>query len=108
MNANPGPGQYEYEDKAIKQSAQLGIINQSERQELWIEENTSEFPGPGNYAEVKSTFGQTHNAPSIAFRHEEKFNSNPGPGQYQVEESQVAASVRIGHAKRKALWAEQE
>ena len=108
VNANPGPGQYEYEDKAIKQSAQLGIINQSERQELWMEESTSEFPGPGNYAEAKSTFGQTNHAPTMGARIEERFNSNPGPGQYETKVSQIANSVRIGQAKRKALWAEQE
>ena len=41
-------------------------------------------------------------------RIEERVNSNPGPGQYDAQVQQVAASVRIGHAKRKALWAEQE
>ena len=44
----------------------------------------------------------------MASRHEERLDSNPGPGQYNEQVSQLAASVRIGQAKRKALWAEQE
>ena len=82
---NPGPGEYDQNDAAIKTSVKTVIINQSERQDLWDEDVLDEFPGPGNYAEAKSTFGQTSNAPSIAFRHRERINSNPGPGQYDAQ-----------------------
>ena len=80
VNVNPGPGQYEQNDEAIKTSSRTVVINQSERQDLWGEEATDEFPGPGNYSEIKSTFGQTQNAPTMGVRIEEKVNSNPGPG----------------------------
>ena len=85
-NMNPGPGQYEQDDAAIKTSVKTVIINQSERQELWADEGMDEFPGPGNYADAKSTFGQTHNAPTMGARIEERVNSNPGPGQYEMQE----------------------
>ena len=50
-NMNPGPGQYEQDDAAIKTSVKTVIINQSERQDLWADEGMDEFPGPGNYSE---------------------------------------------------------
>ena len=86
VNLNPGPGQYDADDKAIKTSVQTAVINKGERHELWTEHNASEAPGPGNYADAKSTFGQTHNAPTMGARIEERVNSNPGPGQYEMQE----------------------
>ena len=69
------------------------------------------MPGPGNYSELKSTFGQTHNAPTMGAKIEERINSNPGPGQYDADASKirsdVAGSVRIGQAERKEMWVEQ-
>ena len=68
------------------------------------------MPGPGNYAEQKSTFGQTNNAPTMGARIEERYNANPGPGQYDADASKirsdVAGSVRIGQAERQDHWVE--
>ena len=53
INANPGPGQYENEDTAIKTSVKQVAISHAERQELWAAEQKvgADMPGPGNYAE---------------------------------------------------------
>ena len=68
------------------------------------------MPGPGNYAEQKSTFGQTHNAPTMGAKIEERYTANPGPGQYDADASKirsdVAGSVRIGQAERQDHWVE--
>ena len=68
------------------------------------------MPGPGNYAEQKSTFGQTHNAPTMGAKIEERYNMNPGPGQYDADaskiRSEVAGSIRIGQAERQDHWVE--
>ena len=76
-------------------------MSQAERQELWSEQKgRADMPGPGNYADSISTFGNTQNAPTMSARLEERVNLNPGPGQYDVDASKirsdVAGSVRIG------------
>ena len=76
----------------IKTSARGVAISQAERTELWVEQRGSDMPGPGNYAESKSTFGQTHMAPTMGAKFEEKVNSNPGPGQYDADASKIQAS----------------
>ena len=44
-------------------------------------------------------------------RIEERYNANPGPGQYDADASKirsdVAGSVRIGQAERQEMWVEQ-
>ena len=80
INMIPGPGQYDSNDIAVKTSVQTATINQAERQDLWSEQKGADMPGPGNYTDQKSTFGQTHNAPTMGARIEERINMNPGPG----------------------------
>ena len=87
MNSNPGPADYDNDDKLIKVSSQKVTISHAQRSELWSEQNGGDIPGPGNYADQKSTFGQIQNAPTMASRHEERVNLNPGPGQYDSEAS---------------------
>ena len=109
-NSNPGPGQYESNETITKMSVKQVAINHASRQELWAEQKGAQMPGPGNYADQKSTFGQTHNAPTMGARIEEKVNMNPGPGQYNADASKirsdVAGSVRIGQAERQDHWVE--
>ena len=57
VSSNPGPGHYESNDMITKTSAQQVAISQAERTDHWVEKNGSEMPGPGNYSELKSTFG---------------------------------------------------
>ena len=96
----PGPGDYDASDKMTKTSARGIAISQAERTEMWVEKSGADAPGPGNYGELKSTFGQTHMAPTMGAKFEEKVNSNPGPGQYDADASKIMAaqkgSVKIG------------
>ena len=96
----------------IKTSVQTATLNQGETYELWTDHNKgADVPGPGKYSEQTSTFGQTHNAPTMGARIEERYNQNPGPGQYDADASRirsdVAGAVRIGQAERQDLWSEQ-
>ena len=102
----PGPGDYDTSnDQMTKISARGVAISQAERKELWIEQRGgADMPGPGNYTEQRSTFGQTNNAFTMGAKFDEKVNSNPGPGQYDADASKIMAaqkgSVKIGQAER--------
>ena len=69
------------------------------------------MPGPGNYADQKSSFGKTLNAPTMTGKHTAKINLNPGPGHYDADVSKIKAkagtAVRIGSAQRKEIWVDQ-
>ena len=109
MNSNPGPATYDHTDSLTKSSSQQVTITHAKRGELW-DSQQRDFPGPGNYENQKSTFGQTQNAPTMASRHQERLNSNPGPGQYNADsltiKAEISGSVSMGQAKRQDLYAE--
>ena len=78
MNSNPGPATYDHNVSLTKSSSQQVTITHAKRGELWNSQQ-KDLPGPGNY-ELKSTFGQTQNAPTMAGKSTERYNTNPGPG----------------------------
>ena len=108
-NENPGPGQYSGDHNVNKNSTANGKISQAQRQDIWAE-STNDLPGPGNYAEVPSTFGTTKGVATMGGKYKEERNYNPGPGQYDNDASKLkpklGASVRIGSAKRPELFGE--
>lgn len=56
-NSNPGPGQYSGDTNIVKTSTANGKISQAQREDIWAQQTKNDQPGPGNYAEVPSTFG---------------------------------------------------
>ena len=77
---------------------------------FWAKQTKNDQPGPGNYAEVPSTFGTTKGVATMGGKYREERNMNPGPGQYDNDASKLkpktGASVRIGSAKREELFRE--
>ena len=109
INSNPGPATYSASDVLTKTSSQQVTISHAERGEPQ-NKMQKDLPGPADYEDQTSTFGQTQNAPTMVSRHEERLNSNPGPGQYNADASAIQArvgvSVSIGQAERQELWAD--
>ena len=85
-HVSPGPADYGHDGTAVKSSAQNVAIGQSEREDLWAEQNRAEMPGPGTYYsdQQNTAFGQSASGTSMAWRHEEKIDMSPGPGHYDA------------------------
>ena len=45
----PGPADYDNNGLVIKSSARRVIIDKSERQDNWVEQEEADKPGPANY-----------------------------------------------------------
>ena len=75
-NDNPGPGQYEHSDVKGK-GVKIG--------EKLKDRAPEDLPGPGNYdQQTKIGEGPKY---SMYDKRDQKYNDNPGPGQYEASES---------------------
>ena len=87
-NMNPGPGQYD--NDASKLKPKLGAsarIGSAKREDIW-KNSQNELPGPGNYISETNTFGQAaRGIASMGSKYKPEKNSNPGPGQYSMNDS---------------------
>ena len=107
--SKPGPGEYEQDaSKNLRANSASVRIGTAPRKDIWEDQVKASVaqPGPGGYIENTSTLN-TKGA-TIGLPKEERYNANPGPGQYENDASKNLrsnqASVRIGTAPRKDIW----
>ena len=87
-------------------------IGSAKRKDIWEDQTKSgDLPGPGLYVNETNTFGKAaKGVATMGSKYKPDRNTNPGPGQYSVNDSptkQQTSSVRISRAERKDIWAEQ-
>ena len=111
-NENPGPGQYSESGRTLTHMKTASTrFGSTKRPDIWEKDTQNDQPGPGNYVDETNTFGKAaRGVATMGSKYKPETNSNPGPGQYVVNDSptkQNSKNVRISRAERQDLWKDQ-